>query len=105
MLNKYIYIYRDLAPNNIQPIKEERKQDLKDVNYLADGAIDMIMLICSFLLLIYLIVEKVKGIIDQMKNQITYLDSYQKQIAAGINAHTQSINSIVNMINSNQKKE
>jgi hypothetical protein len=100
-----IYIYRDLAPNNIQLIKEERKQDLKDVNYLADGAIDMIILICSFLLLIYLIVEKVKGIIDQMKNQITYLDSYQKQIAAGINAHTQSINSIVNMINSNQKKE
>ena len=84
---------------------EEEKKILKILNYNADGAIDMIILICSFLLLIYLIVEKLKGIIDQMKNQITYLDSYQKQIAAGMNAHTQSINSIVNMINSNQKKE
>ena len=103
-----IYIYKDLAKNNIHQYSEEdptEKQLLKDVNYNADGAIDMIILICSFLLLIYLIVEKVKGIIDQMKNQIAYLDSYQKQIAAGINTHTQSINSIVNMINSNQKNQ
>ena len=98
-----IYIYKDLAERNLDEIPEANKDKLKDVNYFADGAIDMIILICSFLLLIYLIVEKVKGIIDQMKNQIAYLDSYQKQIAAGINAHTQSINSIVNMINSNQK--
>ena len=92
-----------MAERNLDEIPEANKDKLKDVNYFADEAIDMIILICSFLLLIYLIVEKVKGIIDQMKNQIAYLDSYQKQIAAGINAHTQSINSIVNMINSNQK--
>ena len=99
------YIYKDLAESNLNdiPLANKGEFKLKDVNYFADGAIDMIILICSFLLLIYLIVEKVKGIIDQMKNQIAYLDSYQKQIAAGINAHTQSINSIVNMINSNQK--
>jgi len=103
MLNKYIYIYKDLAERNLNQIPEAKKDELKNVNYFADKVIDMIILICSFLLLIYLIVEKVKGIIDQMKNQIAYLDSYQKQIATGINAHTQSINSIVNMINSNQK--
>ena len=102
-----IYIYKDLAETNLNdiPLANKGEFKLKDVNYFADGAIDMIILICSFLLLIYLIVEKVKGIIDQMKNQIAYLDSYQKQIAAGINAHTQSINSIVNMINSNQKNQ
>ena len=100
-----IYIYKDLAEKDLEQIPEAKKDELKNVNYFADKVIDMIILICSFLLLIYLIVEKVKGIIDQMKNQITYLDSYQKQIAAGMNAHTQSINSIVNMINSNQKKE
>ena len=78
---------------------------MKDANYLADGAIDMVILISSFVLLIYLVVEKVKGIIDQMKSQIIYLDAYQKQIANGLNAHTQSINQIVNTINSNKKNE
>ena len=63
----------------------------------------MIVLICSVLLLIYLIVEKVKGTTDQMKNQIIYLDTYQKYLANGFNAHTQSINLIVNTINSNKK--
>ena len=100
-----IFIYNDLAAKNINPMKEEPKENLKNVNYLADGAIDMLILITSVLLLIYLIVEKVKNIIDQMRNQIIYLDIYQKQIANGINAHTQSINQIVNLINSNKKNE
>ena len=100
-----IFIYNDLAKSNIKLIDEEEKAKLKDANYLADGAIDMVILISSVVLLIYLIVEKVKGIIDQMKSQIIYLDAYQKQIANGLNAHTQSINQIVNTINSNKKNE
>jgi len=44
----------------------------------------MIVLICSVLLLIYLIVEKVEGTTDQMKNQIIYLDTYQKYLAIWI---------------------
>ena len=99
-----IFIYNDLAKSNIKLIDEE-KEKLKNANYLADGAIDMVILISSVVLLIYLIVEKVKGIIDQMKSQIIYLDAYQKQIANGLNAHTQSINQIVNTINSNKKNE
>ena len=104
-----IFIYNDLAKSNLKLIYEEEeeveKAKLKDANYLADGAIDMVILISSFVLLIYLVVEKVKGIIDQMKSQIIYLDAYQKQIANGLNAHTQSINQIVNTINSNKKNE
>ena len=99
-----IFIYNDLAKSNIKLIDEE-KEKLKNANYLADGAIDMVILISSVVLLIYLIVEKVKGIIDQIKNQIIYLDAYQKQLANGLNAHTQSINQIVNTINSNKKNE
>ena len=100
-----IFIYNDLAKINIKLIDEEEKGKLKNANYLADGAIDMVILISSVVLLIYLIVEKVKGIIDQIKNQIIYLDAYQKQLANGLNAHTQSINQIVNTINSNKKNE
>ena len=100
-----IFIYNDLAAKNINPIDEEPKENLKNVNYLADGTIDMLILISSALLLIYIIVEKVKGMIDQMKNQITLLTSYQQQIANGINANTQSINQIVNLINTNKKNE
>ena len=100
-----IFIYNDLAGKNIYLIAEEPKEYLKNVNYNGDGAIDYIILICSFLLLIYIVVEKVKGMIEQMKNQIVYLDSYQKQIVNGVNAHTQSINQIANLINSNKKNE
>ena len=100
-----IYIYNDLAGKNIPSYSEKQKDELKNVNYLADGAIDYLFLICSFLLLIYIVVEKVKGMLDQMKNQIVYLNAYQKQIVAGVNAHTQSINQIANIINSNKKNE
>jgi len=100
-----IFIYNDLADLNITQILEAQKEDLKNANYLADGTIDMLILISSTLLLIYIIVEKVKGMIDQMRNQITFLTSYQQQIANGVNAHTQSINQIVNLINSSKKAE
>ena len=62
-------------------------------------------MICSFLLLIYLIVEKTKGILDQMRNQIVYLDANQKHIVNGVNVHTQSIKLLANIINSNKKNE
>ena len=100
-----IFIYNDLAASKIEQIFEAQKEDLKNANYLADGTIDMLILISSTLLLIYIIVEKVKGMIDQMRNQITFLTSYQQQIANGVNAHTQSINQIVNLINSSKKAE
>ena len=100
-----IYIYNDLAGKTILSYSEKQKDKLKNVNYYADKAIDYLFLICSFLLLIYIVVEKVKGMLDQMKNQIVYLNAYQKQIVAGVNAHTQSINQIANIINSNKKKE
>ena len=100
-----ILIFRDLAGNNILQYSEKEKDGLKEVNYNADGAFDMLFWVCSVLLFIYLFIEKIKGIIDQIKNQIIYLDTYQKQIANGVNAHTQSINQIANMINTNKKNE
>ena len=100
-----ILIFRDLAALNIITYSEDEEDNLKEINYNADGAFDMLFWTCSVLLLIYLIVEKIKGIIDQMRNQIIYLNTYQKQIANGMNAHTQSINQIVNLINSNKKNE
>ena len=101
-----IYIYNDLAGSNIKPIPEESKEELKKVNYLADGAIDYLILLCSFLLLIHIVVEKVKGMIDQIRNNIIYLDACQKQqIVPVLNAHTQSINKLAGIINSNKKNE
>ena len=100
-----ILIYNDLALNNTMPLQEKEKGALKYFNYYADGTFDMFFWVCSVLLLIYLFVEKIKGMLDQMKNQITYLNSYQQQIANGVNAHTQSINQIVNLINADKKKE
>jgi len=101
-----IYIYNDLAYLNIKPIPEEPKEELKKVNYLADGAIDYLILLCSFLLLIHIVVEKVKGMIDQIRNNIIYLDACQKQqIVPVLNAHTQSINQLASIINSNKKNE
>ena len=101
-----IYIYNDLAGSNIKPIPEESKEELKKVNYLADGAIDYLILLCSFLLLIHIVVEKVKGMIDQIRNNIIYLDACQKQqIVPALNAHTKSINQLASMINSNKKNE
>ena len=49
--------------------------------------------------------EKVKGILDQMRNQIVYLDVNHKHIVNGVNAHTQSIKLLANIINSNKKNE
>ena len=100
-----ILIYNDLALFNTMKIREKEKEALKYFNYYADGTFDMFFWVCSVLLLIYLFVEKIKGMLDQMKNQITYLNSYQQQIANGVNAHTQSINQIVNLINADKKKE
>ena len=101
-----IYIYNDLAKSNIKPISEEPKEGLKNVNYLADGAIDYLILICSFLLLIHIVVEKVKGMIDQIRNNIIYLDACQKQqIVPVLTAHNQSINQLAGIINSNKKNE
>ena len=102
-----IYIYNDLAQKQLSvPIPEEPKEELKGVNYLADGAIDYLILLCSFLLLIHIVVEKVKGMIDQIRNNIIYLDACQKlQIVPVLNAHTQSINQLAGIINSNKKNE
>ena len=100
-----IFIYNDLAGTKRSSYNENQKEELKSVNYYADQAIDYLILICSFLLLIYIVVEKVKSMLDQMRNQIVYLDSYQKQIVNGVNAHTQSINQLANLINSNKKNE
>jgi len=101
-----IYIYNDLAGKTIPPYSEKQKDELKNVNYYADKAIDYLFLICSFLLLIYIVVEKVKGMIDQIRNNIIYLDACQKQqIVPALNAHTQSINQLASIINSNKKNE
>ena len=101
-----IYIYNDLAGKTILSYLEKQKDELKNVNYYADKAIDYLFLICSFLLLIYIVVEKVKGMIDQIRNNIIYLDACQKQqIVPALNAHTQSINQLASIINSNKKNE
>ena len=102
-----IYIYNDLATQKfLSEIREDDKEGLKKANYLADGAIDYLILLCSFLLLIHIVVEKVKGMIDQIRNNIIYLDACQKQqIVPVLNAHTQSINQLAGIINSNKKNE
>ena len=75
----------------------------KDFNKNGDGAIDIIMLICSFILLVYLIVGILKNELMQIKNNMLTLSNVQNQTILKVNSNSQQINLISNNINLNTK--
>lgn len=75
----------------------------KDFNKNGDGAIDIIMLICSFILLVYLIVGILKNELMQIKNNMLTLSNVQNQTILKVNSNSQQINLISNNINLTSK--
>ena len=95
----------------------------KDYNKNGDGAIDFIILICSVLLLIYFIIEKIKDMkssnvnaivnsqgnvnekpnvnteIQTLKNQILNIANVQNQTIMKVNANSEQINLITHKMN------
>ena len=97
--------------------------DSKDFNKNGDGAIDFIILICSVLLFIYFIIEKIKDMknstvnavvntqgnvnekpnvnteIQTLKNQILNIANVQNQTIIKVNANSEQINLITHKMN------
>ena len=71
----------------------------KDYNKNADGAIDMIILMCSIILFSYLMVDYIKNEIMEIKSQIFNLGQVQTQTIVKVNANSEQINFISNNIN------
>jgi len=78
-------------------------EDLDDTsknnyNKNADGAIDMIILMCSIILFSYLMVDYIKNEIMEIKSQIFNLGQVQTQTIVKVNANSEQINFISNNI-------
>jgi len=68
-------------------------------NKNGDGAIDMIILICSIILFLYLVIDYIKNEIIEIKSQIYNLGQVQTQTIVKVNANSEQINFISNNIN------
>ena len=71
----------------------------KDYNKNGDGAIDMIILMCSIILFLYLVIDYIKNEIIEIKSQIYNLGQVQTQTIVKVNANSEQINFISNNIN------
>jgi hypothetical protein len=71
---------------------------IKDYNKNGDGAIDMIILMCSIILFLYLVIDYIKNEIIEIKSQIYNLGQVQTQTIVKVNANSEQINFISNNI-------
>ena len=70
----------------------------KDCNKSADGAVGVIVLMCSVMLFSYLMVDYIKNEIMEIKSQIFNLGQVQTQTIVKVNANSEQINFISNNI-------
>jgi hypothetical protein len=91
-----ILIYIGLVIHYFQEILDTSK---KEYNKNGDGAIDMIILMCSIILFLYLVIEYIKNEIIEIKSQIYNLGQVQTQTIVKVNANSEQINFISNNIN------
>jgi hypothetical protein len=75
------------------------KTSEKEYNKNGDGAIDMIILMCSIILFLYLVIDYIKNEIIEIKSQIYNLGQVQTQTIVKVNANSEQINFISNNIN------
>ena len=96
-LNLLIYIgmaiYYFLLPEEARNLKENNKN--------ADGIIDIIGLVLSFILFIHLVNVKSKNEEQQIKQMIINVTNAQNQIIVKVNCNSEQINLIKSNINSN----
>ena len=91
-----ILIYIGLV---IHYFKEIGETSEKDYNKNGDGAIDMIILMCSIILFLYLVIDYIKNEIIEIKSQIYNLGQVQTQTIVKVNSNSAQINFISNNIN------
>ena len=91
-----ILIYIGLV---IHYFEESGNTNDKNHNKNGDGAIDMIILMCSIILFLYLIIDYIKNEIIEIKSQIYNLGQVQTQTIVKVNANSEQINFISNNIN------
>ena len=91
-----ILIYIGLV---IHYFEESGNTNDKNHNKNGDGAIDMIILMCSIILFLYLVIDYIKNEIIEIKSQIYNLGQVQTQTIVKVNANSEQINFISNNIN------
>ena len=90
-----ILIYIGLVIHYFQEIDDTKKEYNKN----GDGAVDMIILMCSIILFLYLVIDYIKNEIIEIKSQIYNLGQVQTQTIVKVNANSEQINFISNNIN------
>ena len=90
-----ILIYIGLVIHYFQEIGNTKREYNKN----GDGAIDMIILMCSIILFLYLVIDYIKNEIIEIKSQIYNLGQVQTQTIVKVNANSEQINFISNNIN------
>ena len=90
-----ILIYIGLVIHYFQEIGNTKREYNKN----GDGAVDMIILMCSIILFLYLVIDYIKNEIIEIKSQIYNLGQVQTQTIVKVNANSEQINFISNKIN------
>ena len=90
-----ILIYIGLVIHYFQEIGNTKREYNKN----GDGAVDMIILMCSIILFLYLVIDYIKNEIIEIKSQIYNLGQVQTQTIVKVNANSEQINFISNNIN------
>jgi hypothetical protein len=73
----------------------------KDYNKNGDGAVDIIMLVCSMILFLFLIYDNIMNKITEIKSQIFSLGQVQTQTIVKVNANSNNINLLSSTMNPN----
>jgi hypothetical protein len=93
-----ILIYIGMAKNYFEL---ELNTSTKDYNKNGDGAVDIIMLVCSMILFLFLIYDDIMNKITEIKSQIFSLGQVQTQTIVKVNANSNNINLLSSTVNPN----
>ena len=93
-----ILIYIGMAKNYFEL---ELNTSTKDYNKNGDGAVDIIMLVCSMILFLFLIYDDIMNKITEIKSQIFSLGQVQTQTIVKVNANSNNINLLSSTMNPN----
>jgi len=93
-----ILIYIGMAKNYFEL---ELNTSTKDYNKNGDGAVDIIMLVCSMILFLFLIYDNIMNKITEIKSQIFSLGQVQTQTIVKVNANSNNINLLSSTMNPN----
>ena len=96
-----ILIYIGLAKNYFELGILGIDTSSKDYNKNGDGAVDIIMLVCSMILFLFLIYDNIMNKITEIKSQMYSLVQVQNQTIVKVNANSNNINLLSSTVNPN----